>query len=97
MGTTANEQYKPKLGVHRELRDQYIAACNGRPPWLTQAFVHSLCDIEYHDDVSSMMCGDNFRDKHTQEWTKQALKTLDEAAESYWVEVIAKSHFRSSN
>jgi len=28
---------------------------------------------------------------------KQALKTFEEAMESYMVEVIAKSHFRSSN
>jgi len=26
------------VGVHRELRDHFIAACNGKPPWSTKAF-----------------------------------------------------------
>ena len=36
---------------------------------------------------------DELPDKRPWEWTEQALKTFEEATESYMVRVIAKSHF----
>jgi len=45
------------------------------------------------DVVRSGMFADGFRDKGPREWTKQALKSPDEATESYMVEVIAESSF----
>jgi len=42
--------------------------------------------------VHSGIVTDKTHDKHPREWTKQALKTLDETMESYIVEIIAKSH-----
>ena len=36
---------------------------------------------------------DKFPDKRPREWTKQALMTLEEATESYMVEVIAAASF----
>jgi len=84
-------------GVRSELRDKLIASRNGKPPWLTNAFVPTVRDIEYPDVVSSGIFAHEFRDKRTWKWTKQALKTWEEATESYMVEVIPGSHFRSSN
>jgi hypothetical protein len=43
------------------------------------------------------MFADEFRDEHPWEWTKQAVKTLEEAMQSCMVEVIPGTHFRSSN
>jgi len=60
-------------GVGRELRDQFIAARNGKHPWLTKAFVHTVRKIEHHDVVSSGIFADAFPEKHPREWTKQAL------------------------
>jgi len=48
-------------------------------------------EIEHHDVVSSGIFADEFRDKGPQEWTKQALKSLEEATESYMVDVIAEA------
>jgi len=42
------------------------------------------------------MFADELGDESPWEYTKQALKTLEEAAELYMVEVIARSHFRNS-
>ena len=42
-------------------------------------------DIEYHDVISPGIFGYEFCDKGPREWTKQALKTLEEATESYMV------------
>jgi hypothetical protein len=43
--------------------------------------------------VRSGILADEFRDKRRREWTKQALMTLEEATESYMVEVIAEALF----
>jgi hypothetical protein len=59
----------------------------------TKAFVRTVCEIEHHDVVSSGIFEDEFRDKGPREWTKQALKTLEEVTESYMVEVIAEASF----
>jgi hypothetical protein len=61
------------MGVRRELRNEFIAARNGKPPWSTKAFVCTVRKIEHHDVVSSGIFADEFPDKHPQEWTKQAL------------------------
>jgi len=78
------------VGVRRELHNEFIAARNGKPPWLTTAFVHTVREIEHHDVVSSGILADEFPDKHPREWTKQALITLEEATEAYIVEVTPK-------
>jgi hypothetical protein len=49
--------------------------------------------MEHHDVFSSGIFVDEFRDKGPREWTKQALKTQEEAMESYMVEVIAEASF----
>jgi hypothetical protein len=79
--------------VHRELHDQFIAACNGKPPWWTKAFIRTVRDIKPHEVVSDEIFADEFRDKGPREWTKQALKTIPEVTESYTVEVIAEPSF----
>jgi len=56
-----------------------------------KGLVRTVREIEHHDVVSSGIFADNFRDKGPQEWTKQGLKTVEEAMESYMVKVIAKS------
>ena len=61
--------------------------------WSTKAFIRTVREIEHHDVVSSGIFADEFRDKGPREWTKQALKTLEEATESYMVEVIAEASF----
>jgi len=80
------------VGVRRELRNEFIAARNGKPPWLTKAFVRTVREIEHHDVVSSGIFADEFPDKRPREWTKQALITLEEATEAYIVEVTAQFH-----
>jgi len=80
------------VGVRRELQNEFIAAHNGKPPWLTDAFVPTVREIEHHDVVSLGIIADEFPDKHPREWTKQALITLEEATEAYMVEVTAKFH-----
>ena len=50
-------------------------------------------EIEHHDVVSSGIFAGEFHDKGPWEWTKQALKTLEEATECYMVEVLAESSF----
>jgi len=79
-------------GIHRELCDQFITTCNGKSPWLTNTFVHTVHPVVYYPVVSNRILAGKFPDKHPHEWTKQALNTLGEAAEAYIVEVIAKSH-----
>jgi len=78
-------------GVRRELRDQFIAARNGKPPWSSKALIRTVREIEHHDVIITGIFADEFCDKGPREWTKQALKTLEEATESYIVEVIAKA------
>jgi len=81
----------PAAGAHRELRDRFIAARNGKPPWSTNAFVHTVQEIEHHDVVSSGIFADEFSNKNPRERTKQALPTLEDAMEAYMVEVLAES------
>jgi len=83
--------------VRRDLRDQFIAARKGIPPWSTQAFLRTVREIEHHDVVSSSIVTDQSSDKRPREWTNQALTTLVEATESYMMEVTANSHSRSTN
>jgi len=78
--------------VCRELCDQFIAARNGKPPWLTKAFVRTVHGIEHHDVVSSGIFAEQFSDKNPWEWTEQAWTMLQDATESYMVEVIAESN-----
>jgi hypothetical protein len=78
--------------VREELHDQYIAARNGKPPWVTRAFLHTVRKIDHHDVVSCRMFMDEFHDNHPGEWTKPALITLRETTEGYMVEVIAASY-----
>jgi len=79
-------------GVRRELRNQFIAASNGKPPWWTKAFFHTVREIEHHDVVRSGIFGDEFPHKHPREWTTQVIFTLEEATEADMVEPIAESH-----
>ena len=81
------------MGIVRELRDQYIAAGNRKPPWSEKAFVPIVREIEHHDVVSSGIFPDEFHDKCPRAWMKKALNTLEEPMEAYMVEVIADSHF----
>jgi len=80
------------VGVHRELRDQILAARNGKPPWSTKAFTHTVRQIDHLDVVSSGISPDKFPDKYPREWTKYFSFTLEEDTETYMVEVIAASH-----
>jgi len=65
------------VGVLRELRDQFIATRIGKPPWSTKTFVRTVHKIEHHDEVTSGIFADEFRDMHPREWTKQALITTE--------------------
>jgi len=47
-----------KAGIHRGLRDQYIAACNRNHPWLTKAIVRSVRQAELDYVVSSGILSD---------------------------------------
>jgi len=78
-------------GVRWELREQFIAARNGKPPWSTKAFVRTVREIKHHDVVSTGIFADEFGDKNPWEWTKQRLTTLEDAMEVYMVEVMAES------
>jgi hypothetical protein len=80
------------LGVCRKLRNKCIAARNGKPQWSTKAFDRSVLEIEHHDVVSSGIFADEFPDKHSHEWTKQDVITLEEAREGYMVEVTSEFH-----
>ena len=54
----------------RELRDKFLAAPSGKPPWSTKAYVRTVRKIEHPDVVSSGIFADKFSDKNPQEWTK---------------------------
>jgi len=73
------------------MSDQCLAACNGKPPWSTKAFVRIVLEIEPHDVVNSGIFVDEFSDKNPWEWTKQASITLEDAMEGYILEVLAES------
>jgi len=79
-------------GEQGALHDQLIAACNGKPPWLTKAFGRTVCEMEHSDVVSSEIIADQFGDNNPRQWTKQALTTSQDGAQLYMVEVIAESH-----
>jgi hypothetical protein len=68
-------------------------ARNGKPPCLTKAFVRPVREIELDEVIICGIFADEFRDNGPREWTKEALKTLEEATESYMAEVIAESSF----
>jgi hypothetical protein len=70
-----------------------MVARNGKPPWSTMALVCTVHEIEHHDGISSGIFGHEFHDYGPWEWIKQASKTLEEATESFMVEVIAESSF----
>jgi hypothetical protein len=55
-------------------------------------FVCTVPEIELDDVVSSENFADAFPDKRHCEWMKQALITLEEATETYMVEVTAEFH-----
>jgi len=80
------------VGVRRELRDQFIAPPNRKPPWSSKAFVRTVRETEQHDIFCSEILADGFLDKHPWEWTKQTSITLELAMEVYLVQVIAASH-----
>jgi len=82
-------------GVCRELCNQFIESHNSKSPWSTKAFIRTVPEIEHHNVVSSGIFADKFRDQPPREWKKQALKTFEEAAESYIVEVIPGYRCRS--
>jgi len=56
-----------------------IAAREAKPEWSTKALVRTVGGIEHHDVVRSGIFADEFCDKDPWEWTKQALKALEEA------------------
>jgi len=55
--------------VRRALRNQIIAAHNGKPASSTKAFVRAVREIEHHDDVNSGIFADESGDKKPQKWT----------------------------
>jgi hypothetical protein len=83
---------KHTAGVHRELCNEFIAACTRKPPWSTKAFVCTVREIEYHDVVSCGIFTDEFPDQHPLEWMMQAVITLEDTTEVYMVEVTAGFH-----
>ena len=80
-------------GVRSELRDQFLATCNGKPPCSKNAFIHTVREITHRDAFSGGIFADEFRYRDPQEWTGESLKTIEDATESNMVEVIAESSF----
>jgi hypothetical protein len=80
------------VGVHTEIHDQFLTTHNGKSAWLMNVFVCIVREIDHDDVVSSGCFADEFPDKNSCRWTKQALLTFDAAIEVYIVEVIAESH-----
>jgi hypothetical protein len=78
------------VGVSRELRNEFIAARNGKRGWSTKAFFRTFRKVKYHEVVSSGIFADEFPDKRLCEWAKQASITLEKATEAYMVEVTAE-------
>lgn len=79
-------------GEHRELCDQSITVCNGKPAAPPKAFAHTVREFEHQDVVSSAIVVEEFLDKHSWQWMKQAFTTFWEAMESYMIEVVVESH-----
>jgi len=59
-----------------------------------KSFGHTVCEIEHHDRLRSGIFAYEFREEGPRQWTKQALKTLEEAPEMYMIEAIAESSFQ---
>ena len=55
------------VGVCRELCNEFSTVRNGKPPWLTKAFVHTVREIAHHNVVSSGIFTNEFPDKHPRE------------------------------
>jgi len=81
-----------RVGVSRELRKQFIAAHNGKPSWLTKAYVCTVHDVEGHNFLNHGVVTDELHDIHPREWTNQTLITVEEATEVYMVGVLANCH-----
>jgi hypothetical protein len=73
------------------LRDQFIAARNIKPPWSTKILISTVRKIKKHDVICSGTFASEFPEKHLLEWTKLALKPIEEATESCMGEVIDES------
>jgi hypothetical protein len=59
-----------------------------------KAVIRTVHDIKHPHLISCGIFMDEFSDKGPWEWTKQALKTLEEAIESYMGEVMAEASFQ---
>jgi hypothetical protein len=68
-------------------------ARKGITPRSTKQSVRTDRVIEHHVVIISGILEDKFCDKGPREWTKQALKSLEEAMELNMNEVIAESSF----
>jgi len=79
-------------GVRGELRNEFFAARNRKPPWSTKPFVCTVREIEHHDVVSFPIFAGGFPDKHPRESTKLASIMLEEDTEVHMVEVTAEFH-----
>jgi len=79
-------------GVGEELPDHVLAACNGKSPWSTKAFVQTVRELKHQDDIITRIFIVKFPNKNPAEWTTQAVITLEEAKDAYMVEVFAESH-----
>jgi len=84
-------------GEYRELCYQFIAVDNGKRSWSMKAVVHTVRRIENHDDLCRGNLTNKCCDRRLRQCTNQEAKNLDKANESYMDEVLAESHFRSSN
>ena len=79
--------------ILKEIQDESVAACTGKHPWSTKAFVCTVCEIKHHKVACSGILADGFREKRPRQWTKHTSITLLEAMDAYIVEVIAGSDF----
>jgi hypothetical protein len=82
-----------QAAMRRELRDQYKKQTVGAMPWSTKAFVRTVREIEHHDVVNSGIFADEFTDKHPRQWTRSAFKVLEDATETYMIEVTLSVQF----
>jgi len=85
------------VGVRRELSNNFITACKGKPLWSTTAFDCSVCEIKHHDVVSSGFFADESPNKHPRWLGKHGSITVRESTEAYMVEVTVEIIVRSSN
>jgi hypothetical protein len=77
--------------IDRTVQNPFRAACYGKHPRSTKAFISRVCNIRHHDVVSSGIVVHSMYEKPPQEWTKQALITFEEVPEAYKVETFADS------